>query len=176
MKANTIAAQTQQLKCIWQDIVRFSPHLRGMLPGDLAKAQQLLESKSGSFSKQFGDHQLLAFYRIAIILSDCTEPLTMSEFGDALAVPLSSATRMVDWLVQSGYAERQRDSQDRRVVRVALTETGRKLYEALDEFINQYVRELLSRFTAQQRVMLITLTAKAVESLKELSSLPPLSG
>ncbi len=174
MKATSIAAQTQQLNTIFQNLICISPRLRGMLPADLAKAREHLQLSSGPFAKQFGDNQLMVFYRLALALSHREGSLTMSEFGDSLAMPQSTATRLVDWLVQSGYAERQPDPQDRRVVRVALTENGKELYKTLNEFVAQHVSEFLRRFTAQERVTLIALMSRAVEILQEFSQQPPL--
>ncbi len=175
MKAASIAAQTQQLNATFQNLICITPHLRGVLPADLAQARERLKLNSGPFAKQFGENQLMAFYRLALALSQREEPLTMSEFGDSLAVPLSTATRAVDWLVQSGYVERRPDPQDRRVVRVTLTENGKELYKTLNEFVAQHVEELLRRFTAEERKTLIALMSKVVDILQEFSKHPHLS-
>ncbi len=52
----------------------------------------------------------------------------MGKLSEAAGVPPSTATRMVDWLVEGGYAERFANLEDRRIARVGLTETGRELY------------------------------------------------
>ena len=46
----------------------------------------------------------------------------MGELSNALSLPFSTATRMVDYLVARGYIQRLSDTTDRRVVRVALTD------------------------------------------------------
>jgi DNA-binding MarR family transcriptional regulator len=172
MKPQTIAAQTQQLNMVFQNLICITPHLRGVLPADLAQARERLQLSSGPFSKQFGDNQLMVFYRLALILSQREASLTMSEFGDSLAVPLSTATRAVDWLVQSGYVERRQDPEDRRIVRVALTENGKELYKTLNKFVTKHVEQILRHFTANERVTLIALMSKVVDILQELSLQP----
>lgn len=93
--------------------------------------------------------------------------VTMGEFSNALSVPLSTATRIADWLVYNGYFQRIPDDNDRRVVRVALTDTGKKLYKVIDRYIRQRMQQILSSLTAEERTMLLTLVSKVVSGLKE---------
>jgi DNA-binding MarR family transcriptional regulator len=93
--------------------------------------------------------------------------ITMGEFSNALSVPLSSATRIADWLVDNGYIERLPDPGDRRVVRVALTDTGKELFRAIDRYIRQRLQEILSSLTVEERTILLTLVGKVVSGLKE---------
>jgi DNA-binding MarR family transcriptional regulator len=93
--------------------------------------------------------------------------ITMGEFSNALSVPLSTATRMADWLVDNSYIQRLPDPDDRRVVRVALTDTGRVLYEAIDQYIRQRMQQILVSLTDEERTILLTLVSKVVSGLKE---------
>ena len=93
--------------------------------------------------------------------------ITMGEFSSALAVPFSTATRIADWLVDHGYIRRLPDEDDRRVVRIALTETGKELYKAIDRYIRQRMQQVLSGLTAEERTTLLSLVAKVVSGLKE---------
>ena len=52
-------------------------------------------------------------------------PLAMRQLAEALDVSQASATGIVDRMEQRGLVERQRHDEDRRVVRVELTEAGR---------------------------------------------------
>ncbi len=93
--------------------------------------------------------------------------ITMGEFSSALSVPLSTATRIADWLVDHGYIQRLPDADDRRVVRVALTETGKELFKAIDQYIRQRMQQILSSLTVEERTILLTLVSKVVSGLKE---------
>jgi DNA-binding MarR family transcriptional regulator len=93
--------------------------------------------------------------------------ITMGEFSSALSVPLSTATRIADWLVDNGYIQRLPDSDDRRVVRVALTDMGKGLFKAIDRYIRQRMQQILSTLTAEERIILLTLVSKVVSGLKE---------
>ena len=92
---------------------------------------------------------------------------TMGEFSNALSVPLSTATRIADWLVDNGYVQRLPDSEDRRVVRVSLTDMGKELYKAIDRYIRQRMLQMLAGLTTEERVILLTLISKVVSGLKE---------
>ena len=93
----------------------------------------------------------------------------MGEFSNALSVPLSTATRIADWLVDNGYIQRLPDSDDRRVVRVALTDTGKGLFRAIDRYIRERMQQILSSLTVEERSILLTLVSKVVSGLKEAS-------
>lgn len=161
------AAQTRELRIIWDDLVSLFPRLRATLPADLAKAKARLHELDG---KSFGDHHIYTFYRIGALIDRHPAPMTMHELSDALGVPLSTATHIVDSLVESGYVKRVPDSADRRIVRVALTPTGAKLYATFNDFFNRHVKEFLSRFTQEERENMIALMQKAVDVLREITN------
>ncbi len=162
-----LALHTDQITEIVRYFLRLRPRLQMVLPEDLARAKARLYKLHAEGKTRKGDHILL--YGIGIILARQREPLTMGELSKALAVPLSTATRIVDWLVEAGYARRLPDPEDRRIVRVALTEAGQQLYKTIDEFLKQRVEQVLRRFTPEERESLVVLLRKLVEALEELS-------
>jgi len=93
--------------------------------------------------------------------------ITMGEFSSALSVPLSTATRIADWLVDHEYIQRLPDTDDRRVVRVALTDTGKELFKAIDRYIRQRMQQILSSLTTEERTTLLNLVSKVLFGLKE---------
>ena len=93
--------------------------------------------------------------------------MTMGEFSTALSVPLSTATRIADWLVDNGYFQRFNDSEDRRVVIIALTDNGRGLYKAIDRYIKQRLQNILSCLNDEEMKAFLILVRKVVDRLKE---------
>jgi len=93
--------------------------------------------------------------------------LTMGELSSALSVPLSTATRIADWLVDKGYLQRLSDSEDRRIVRVALTNIGQEVYQTIDRYIRQRLQQILSCLTDEERIVLLALIGRVVKALKE---------
>lgn len=93
--------------------------------------------------------------------------MTMGEFSTALSVPLSTATRIADWLVDNGYVQRFNDPEDRRVVRITLTDNGRGLYKAIDKYIKQRLQNILSCLDDEEMKAFLILVRKIVTRLKE---------
>ncbi len=147
--------------------IRIKPRLKLFLPDDLTRLKERLgELHPEGGARRADDYDL--FYRVGIILSQHKDPVTMGELSEALVVPMSSATRMADWLVESGYVERLHDPEDRRIVRVALSETGRLLYQTINDFLGQRIGQILSRFTNEERESLVLLIGKVMRVLEEL--------
>ncbi|MFH1484802.1 MAG: MarR family transcriptional regulator, partial [Chloroflexota bacterium] len=111
--------------------------------------------------------------RIYLVLSHLGEPLTMSQLSEILAVPSSTATRMVDWMVDGGYVERLHDHSDRRIVRVAMTELGQDVHRAVKDFVRHRVERLLHQFTPEERGELVSLLDKLLTILEEEAAQQP---
>jgi DNA-binding MarR family transcriptional regulator len=109
------------------------------------------------------DHSFL--FRILILLAQSATPFTMSELSTELNVPMSTATRIVDWLVRGDLVERVNDPNDRRIVRVGMSKGGRELYEMGMTYNKQRITRLLKDFTAEEQVQLLNLTKKLFDSL-----------
>ena len=107
-----------------------------------------------------------AFHRMGRILH--RKPgLTMGELSQALSVPLYTATRMVDWLVESGLADRLSDPNDRRVVRVTLTDDGRRFQELIEAHVAHSIQRVMACLTPEEQGTLIALLHKVAVSLTE---------
>ena len=92
--------------------------------------------------------------------------LTMGELSQMLSVPLSSATRVMDWWVQNELAQRLNDPEDRRVVRISMTETGKKLHKLIEKMISESAQQCLNCLTPKEQTTLLTLIRKVAEGLK----------
>jgi DNA-binding MarR family transcriptional regulator len=155
----SLAAHIDQAAAIVRDLVRLRPRLKLALPPALARAKAQVNTLDSA-----GDHH--ALFQVGVVLSSQQESLSMGELSKALDVPLSTATRIADWWVKNGYAERLPDAQDRRVVRVALTRSGRNLLKAGNKLICQRVEQVLRHFTPEERETLVMLMRKLVASLE----------
>lgn len=130
-----------------------------ILPEHVAQFKKKMES----FKNSSEDHAFV--FRILMLLSQNAEPLTMSQLSSELNVPLSTATRIVDGLVRGGMAERVNDSNDRRVVRVRMSQNGRELYETGMAYNKQRIAKLLKNFTAEEQAQLLNLMNKLFDAL-----------
>jgi len=84
---------------------------------------------------------------------------TMGELSKNAQVAMPSMTEMVDKLEKHGIAERYRDENDRRVVKVRLTSKGKRLRK---EFMQKRLKEMKEIFGKLSEIELNDL----IESLK----------
>ena len=142
-------------------------HMKLELPEDVAIFRKKMAALRGA-SHTFEDKAFL--YRIFMLLSQNEEPLTMGRLSSELDIPLSTATRIVDGLVQAGIVERVNDPSDRRVVRVGMSENGRELYEAGMTYNRQRIARLLNVFTAEEQEQLLKLMNKLFDAFVDVQN------
>lgn len=106
------------------------------------------------------------FFTVGFVFSLQPEPITMGELSRVLGVPFSTTTRIVDWLVENGYVQRLADPEDRRVVRVELTDSGRELYRVINDILLKTADQFLKNFSLEERKELGRLLGKLVDNLE----------
>ncbi|HYL37451.1 MAG TPA: MarR family transcriptional regulator [Bryobacteraceae bacterium] len=87
----------------------------------------------------------------------------MSDLARASNLALSTATNTVDKLVSKELIERTRVEQDRRIVQVALSGKGRRLYEAFVECQLAMGRTMLEALSPGEREIFLELMAKMTQ-------------
>ncbi|HET8616573.1 MAG TPA: MarR family transcriptional regulator [Actinomycetales bacterium] len=80
--------------------------------------------------------------------------LTLGAVADALGVHPSNATRMCDRLVAAGYVDRQDDPDDRRQLRLTLTDQGAALVDSLMAHRRAAVARAMAQMPASERAQL----------------------
>jgi len=78
------------------------------------------------------------------------EQFTMTELSRAHSVSVSTMTSMVDRLLLGRLLKRDRDATDRRVVRVLLTDKGKKVVQHLMEVRKQALQEFLRELNDEE--------------------------
>jgi DNA-binding MarR family transcriptional regulator len=76
---------------------------------------------------------------VLMLLHQSRSGLSMHELAEAQAITPSSATQLVDRLVRMGLVERLREDDDRRLVRVQLSDSARERFE---EMLRLHLRSL----------------------------------
>jgi DNA-binding MarR family transcriptional regulator len=151
-------AYVERIASIVGGFVEVWNKFEGMLFDELAKTK----GNEGVFSN-YG-----LFYRISSSIYPGND-LTMGELSNALSVPLSTATRMVNWMVTDGYIKRLPDPEDRRVVRVALTEKGLEMHSTIKSYTEERVGTILSSLSTAEQTMLLQLIDKVISALKKVA-------
>ena len=96
---------------------------------------------------------LMGFHALSLL--EMHGPTPMSRLADDLGVALPNASGIVNRLAERGIVEREHDEADRRVVRVSLTDAGRRLIGEMEDARRTRIRQLVSALdTAQQASLL----------------------
>jgi DNA-binding MarR family transcriptional regulator len=90
---------------------------------------------------------------------------TMSELALKIRLTVSSATLIADRLVDRGLVSRHRSLEDRRVVRVALTDEGAALHQVVADTILRLGRAMLTALDEPEQDQLLSLYRKITAAL-----------
>ncbi|OGL39726.1 MAG: hypothetical protein A3C43_05170 [Candidatus Schekmanbacteria bacterium RIFCSPHIGHO2_02_FULL_38_11] len=93
---------------------------------------------------------------------------TMGELSRNIQVAMPSMTEMIDGLEEVGIVERWRDPDDRRVVRVKLTEKGKKMRKEFMERRREELENIFSKLSSEDWDELIKNLEKASQILKKI--------
>jgi DNA-binding MarR family transcriptional regulator len=77
-------------------------------------------------------------------------PVSMGQLAEALDVSVASMTGIVDRMEKRGLVERHHDSEDRRVVLVQPTDTGRAVFTAIGETRRIGLAKMLDHLTDEE--------------------------
>jgi len=135
-------------------------HYSFVPPEHVIRLQQLLENSKRGSGDLFSNYPVLL--RIFTFLACAATPLTMRELGIEIGMPPSSTTRIVDWLVRANIIERVDDPDDRRIVRVRLTEIGWQIHRTGMDYNKKQVMNMLAIFTPEEQEQLLRLMHKFV--------------
>lgn len=95
------------------------------------------------------------------------ESSIMSDLAGELNLPLSTATHTMDKLVAKGLAERARVNENRRTVRVALTEKGRQLHQCFLDCQLAMGRGMLEALSPGEREIFLELMVKMTQPARD---------
>ena len=95
------------------------------------------------------------------------EGLMMSGLSKRLGIRLSTATGIVDRLIEKELVDRQRDYSDRRMVRVVLTEKGRKTSQMYQRRKRESFKRMANLLTEAEQESLGLIFEKIAGELKK---------
>lgn len=108
-------------------------------------------------ARSLADHEVevsLQQYRALIVLASrgAQRPVDLAE---ALGVDPSTATRLCDRLVAKHLISRRRQADDRREVRLDLSDRGRRIVESVTEVRRSEIRRILDAVPSSERDVLV---------------------
>ena len=117
----------------------------------LAQVSQIFHSVSDAFTEQVDIPRGQAALLCVVAKQD---GLTQSEIAEQLSVQGATVTHMLQRLEESGLVIRRRDTEDNRLVRVYLTETGRQKELSLNEKIGSMQSLIFKGINPEQQILL----------------------
>ena len=97
-----------------------------------------------------------------------SEPKSMSTVAKLMNVTTGTLTKAMDGLTRKGYVIRERSTQDKRVVWVYLTDTGKAAYKHHEEFHHRMIDHIKGELNKQEITVLIYSLAKLVDFFQQV--------
>jgi DNA-binding MarR family transcriptional regulator len=89
--------------------------------------------------------------KVLFLLCSLEEAPTISKISRTLAISLAMMTRIIDRLEEKKLVTRNADPDDRRAIRIALTDKGRKIAHELESTKKRKMKALLESFSEEDR-------------------------
>ncbi len=125
---------------------------------------QLSYQKMGKLKMYPGQPKLMALIRK-------NEGIAQKELACKNFVKPSTVTGMLNKLEANGYVLRVPDETDKRIMRVYLTPTGRKLADRGEQFMIGLTKKMFAGFTEEELQTFIRLTDKIKDNLQKDDSI-----
>ncbi len=93
------------------------------------------------------------------------EALTLSELSKRAGMENSNVTSVIDSFVEKGFVQRQRDSMDRRIVRVSLSEQGEEFRNRAVEQHDRFISDLYGNLTEEEMNKLIKIAKQVTAKI-----------
>ncbi|MDD4201919.1 MAG: MarR family transcriptional regulator [Candidatus Omnitrophica bacterium] len=90
----------------------------------------------------------------------------MKDVAGVLGVAMSTATALIDRMVETNYVKRAADTNDRRVVLIHLTSKAQKISTLIDKVRSETVKKVYSVLTSDEQDTLLALIKKVVEHIE----------
>lgn len=94
--------------------------------------------------------------------------VSMHEIADNFKIELPSATSLIETINKVGLVERKVDSQDRRIVRILLTEQGKTLLKQATKMRTKKIANILSYLSNEDKNDLLRIMQKLLENLEKV--------
>lgn len=165
MPDSTLHEESAEFAGVLGQFMRMRARLTVVKPEDMARIMAILDEANPS-GKAATKVEYNMLFSVGMILSH-DGPVTMGELSRQMDVPLSTATRIVDWLVATHFVSRQHDPDDRRIVHVGLTESGQNMLRVHANYMRNRIEKLLQYFSRDERQNLLALMRKLANALEE---------
>jgi len=117
----------------------------------LAKAYQ---KAHGDFKKQLHTYGLTPIQHLVLEALWDEDGLSVGDIGNRLVFDRATLSGVLDRLSASGWILKQSDAEDKRMLRISLTPKSKRLKPKLTAVRNKTNKELLARYSLEEKVLL----------------------
>jgi len=103
---------------------------------------------------------------LAMLLIYRKNKVNMSEVAEYINSPLNTATGVITRLEKKMIVERTRDTEDKRIVMINLTQNGQEFIKDEKKQIEYYVRKVYNSLTEEEKSVAISIVNKVIHTLK----------
>lgn len=137
-----------------------------LMESEMDRLQQNFEAFLYKSMRDFhfvGKHHSISISQIMILeILHRKGPTKISEFADRLDITLSAITSLSDNLLKSGYVTRERCDDDRRVVRLVLTEDGQNKATAIRIQRREIITKIHNQLSPEEQTLLFNIYEKVI--------------
>ena len=120
------------------------------------------------FDERKGNTSLLHEEALKILKEN--EDIKMADFAKALNITKPSATCLVQNMVESGYITRMYSLEDRRKIKIGLTQKGEEEYKRMREEMTQEMRKIFCGVSESDARKYLKIQDKLIENMKDIQS------
>ena len=122
------------------------------------------------------DPTLTKLELLALNVISCQKELIMSKLAENLSVSMSTATGIIDKLVEKELVNRERNHGDRRVVKVVLTAKGEEIAISFQKQKTEMVKRIMELLSPEEQETFISILEKISEKIKGVKENETLNG
>ncbi len=120
---------------------------------NLVRTADLLEKRIASLLQPFGLSPATGL--VLSILADTETPVSPNQIAERLIISRASVTSLIDSLEKHGYVKRQPHQSDRRMLYIALTDSGRQVADQFRPIVHQHEQQWLNVLAEAEQERLI---------------------
>jgi MarR family transcriptional regulator, organic hydroperoxide resistance regulator len=128
---------------------------------------QICKAHRNRTQELLGQMNLYTGQELLLMRLAMNDGMTQSELAEELCVQPATLTRSLDRLSKANLVERRIDTEDQRVSRVYLTETGRALRQPIEQVWQTMDALSFANLTTEERVLLRRLLLQVYANLQQ---------
>lgn len=133
--------------------------MNGEITGDLALVTGLYRATNAAVreldQRLMREHDITFIQAVTLLAIDMFDQPQPHLVAEHLSQQSQTVTGVLDRLERAGHVARRRDLDDRRAVRLELTETGRTLVDEMSESLKKHITDVLEGVKPKTRETLV---------------------